>query len=155
GNPCSRSIARGSCFCRLRSLSAALPALRMSAAWEGQAKSHCQERALPPNNFVFHGATKLVDFFAFAVAPCEAVGCSLQRHHSQPVLAVRAGRVAGNDDGISDLKRVPVDSVSCQLTAACPFNGPPLSVGRFDVNEGMRITEQKLDHFSFDLHLLR
>jgi len=57
------------------------------------------------------------------------------------MLSVGARGVTGNDNRITNLQRVPIDSVSGQLAAACPLDGPPLAVGRFHVHEGVRIKE--------------
>jgi len=70
------------------------------------------------------------------------------------VLSIGPHRITRNDNGVADLERVSVDTVSSQLAPAGPLNRPPFAIRGFDVNEGVRITEQELDHFSFDLYLL-
>jgi len=70
------------------------------------------------------------------------------------VLSIGAHGITRNDNGVADLEGVSVDTVSSQLAPACPFDRPTFAVGSLDVHEGVRITEQELDHFSFDLYLL-
>src|SRR2546430_2546823 len=85
GNPCSRNIERGSHFRWLWSWCAALASLRVSIDRENQTKNHYQERALPPNNFVFHATTRALHKKSWAVIDrpyslgCATVGALYER----------------------------------------------------------------------------
>src|SRR5579872_3013658 len=83
------------------------------------------------------------------IAPAEAIGFAMQRLQRAAMIRGRARRINRHDHFIAHLQRVALDALLSQLPRRAPFERPALHhalfIRRFDLQEGVRIAEQKVD----------
>src|SRR5688572_15500348 len=103
-------------------------------------------------------ARNLINNFTTPGPPAESVRRPGEIHHQKPIFAGHAGRTSDNGDGVADLQGFLSNTTITQLRRAGPFHGPSLDgAGRvlsLEGDEGMRISERKLDQLAFELDLL-
>src|SRR5665213_1370625 len=90
-----------------------------------------------------------------ASAPLPAIGRTGNVDHAETMVFRVAARVANDDHVIAGLQGIARHALPSQLSACAPLYGIALHhtgfILGFHLNEGMRIAEQKLYEFTFDL----
>jgi hypothetical protein len=98
--------------------------------------------------------TQLVESFTRTRAPAVTVTRALKPQHPQAVIIRIPAWISHDDNRISRLQSLTIDTLPAELSAAAPFNGPAndlsLFVLRFDMHKGMWIPEEELNQLSFD-----
>src|SRR5262245_50077612 len=87
-------------------------------------------------------------------APFPAIGRTRNGLHTQPMVRRVTTGIACDDHVIAGVQRFARHTLTVQLTASAPLDGPPLDlaflVRSLDVNERVRITEEKLDEVTLN-----